>query len=190
MRVFRVQVNESEGKHNRASIHLRSINMWFIEISDLTCVPSRIKMSVCGGQSQSQVHFKSTRLAVIFRAESRQRCHVGEDRSGSGNDKSTYESKTGRRRQAFCVFFADTSPPAVVSKKSYRNQREAGKCEGGPQVKGQTMPHLFWLFGVSLFCHLAQKKSTFLSLSSGSCLCSFGAHCCRCLFVVKLSIIY
>lgn len=37
-------------------------------------------------------------LAVICRAEPRQDCPVREDRSGPRNDKSTYESKTGRER--------------------------------------------------------------------------------------------
>lgn len=67
-----------------------------------------LEISLCRGQSQSRVHFKSkalwfghrdvswSGLAVICRAELRQGCPVGEDRSGPRNYKSTYESKTGK----------------------------------------------------------------------------------------------
>lgn len=52
--------------------------------------------------------FSWSGLAVICRAESRQGHPGWEDRSGPGNDKSTYECKTGRVRQADVSLFFST----------------------------------------------------------------------------------
>ena len=75
---------------------------------------------ILGSKSGSpQYRFSQSGLGAICRAESRQGRAVREDRSGPGNDKSTYGSKTGRgegRQAGPALFFStDNLLPYVAS---------------------------------------------------------------------------
>lgn len=56
------------------------------------------------------------RVGSNLSAESRHSRPVGEDRSGPGNNKSIYESKTGERETGSSVLFfsTDTWPSVII----------------------------------------------------------------------------
>lgn len=133
------------------------------------------------------------RIGSNFPAESRQGCPVREDRSGPGNNKSIYESKTGRKRRG--VLLCSFPLPSVRSEPSYaiviimrivrccpavgERSKKCQNCYGCYAYRRSFPNHSFSIWGKSQTC----------PFSSDSCLFSFCAHRWLPQFRVKLSII-